>query len=92
VRLAVTTLDEVLGGRLDPGRLDCSHHARVQTRRLHQIRRNHPLGWLRGQRRARCNHEARTACAFVFATLVERADVAEESAEDRLVQVVVFGG
>src|SRR6185503_3639705 len=82
----------MLSGRLDPGRLDCGDHARVQTRRFGQAGSDDPLRWFRRERRTGRDYEARATRALVLASLVERTDVAEEASEDGLMQVVVFRG
>src|SRR5688572_24223389 len=82
----------MFGCGLDPQRLDGSDHASVEACRLGEARGNDPLRRLRRKRRSRRDDEPTAARALVLATLVERADVAKEARENRLVQIVVLGG
>src|SRR6185437_7938897 len=87
VRLAVGTLDEMPTRALDPGWVDGRHHPRVEPRSLDETTGHDPLGRLGGERRARGDHEPHAPWTIIFALLVERSHRAQESREDRLVQV-----
>ena len=84
VRLLVGALDQVVGERLDPARVDPRGGPAPQPRRLDQLGDHHPAGLLARQRRAREDREARAARALVLAPRrVAHADVRQQPGEQR---------
>ena len=91
-RLAVRALDEVLGERLDPLRLDARGDAAPQPRRLDQLGDHHPGRRLGRQRRGGEDREARVASALVLAAArILEADVRQQAGQERGVDVVWLG-
>src|ERR1019366_282555 len=74
-------------------RFDALHVARIQTVRLDQLARHHPLATLFRQHRIWCDEELDAARAEVFVALhALHADVAEQPAQQSFVDLFICRG
>ncbi len=92
VRLRVVGLDQVLGQRLDPVRLDLRHHAGEQLGGFDQFRRHDPVGLLAPDNAGRVHPESPLSGTEEVALLGLVPDLAEQAGQDRLMHGrVTFG-
>ncbi len=93
VRVEVVALHEIAGDGLHPFGLYARGAARVEPRRLHQLRREHPARLLLAQPGAREDRELDAARAEILAGfLALGADVAEQPRDERAVHLLVGRG
>src|SRR6266581_5272059 len=92
MRFVPMPLDEMRAYRLQPLGLDGGDAARVQPRRLGQLRRHHPASGLPSHTGAGMNPEPDAAGAQIISVLGLRADVAEQAREQRPMNLLIGGG
>ena len=92
LRIEVAAIDERSRGPFDPLGLDPRGATRIQSRRVGQLRREHPLGALPGHARTGMQEEFEPARAEVMVVdLGAAADVRQESREQRAMDRFVAG-
>ena len=93
VRFRIVALHQVAGRRLRPLGPDCAQGAGIELRRLHQFRGHDPFRLTFEQ--ARTGEDQKPAVAatqiFAFTAACANADVAEQSGQQRAVNLIVSG-
>ncbi len=93
MRIKVVAFDQMCAHLFQPFRLDACQSACVQTVRLHQLARHHPLSALLGQHRVRRDDELDAARPHILIAFQSfHADVAEQAAQQCLMYLGIAGG